>query len=359
MPSTRNARFLQGFGILALVLGAAVVLTIGWGLIASAEPTPAAAGTTVATGNLTIIGHASPDDPEVAANHYVTVTVPEESDGESLQRLQLDYTGTGVDLGDSLSHYRARLYRNPDTENESEVPLTNTSVSMTNQTVTYRFSDEPTLEAGDELWVAVSGLENPAEPGPAAVGVTLNPQQDGPVGTVTLQFPVPAPSISPQGVVGSMTRVGIHDPDGARGFIVAFDEEGSVIGTMALDPDSNRHMDIGIGTFVNDTAERNGMTVRLAAYEDTDRSGTFNRPVDDQFVRDGEPVEATIENAVFEGGTTTTTTSSTSSADTSTTGEDTGTSPTQDTTTTTTVPGFTSIAVILALLGTVLYRRVR
>lgn len=359
MPSTRSTRPLQALGIVALVLGAVVALMAAPALGSGAQPGPEAAPAAVASGNLTISGHASPDDPKAAATHYVTVTVPEESDGERLHRLRLDYTDTGVDLTDGLSHYRARLYRNPDTENESEVPLTNTSVTATNHTVTYRFSDEPTLQAGDELWVAISGPENPAESGPADVGVTLNPQQDGPAGIVTLQFPVPAPSISPQGVVGSMTRVGIHDPDGARGFIVAFDEEGSVIGTMALDPDSNRHMDVGIGVFVDDTAERNGMTVRLAAYEDTDRSGTFNRPVDDQFVRDGEPVEATIENAVFEGGTTTTTTTSTSTADTTTTDDGSGTSPTPDETTTTTVPGFTSIAVVLALFGTVLHRRIR
>lgn len=359
MPSTRSTRFLQTLGIMVLVLGTVVALAAVSALGVSAEPGPGVAPTTVATGNLTISGHASPDDPKATATHYVTVTVPEKSDEETLHRLRLDYTHTGVDLTDGLSHYRATLYRNPDTENESEAPLSNTSLSATNRTVTYQFSDEPTLQAGDELWVAISGPENPAEPGPAAVGVTLNPQQDGPTGSVTLQIPVPAPSISPQGVVGSTTRVGIHDPDGARGFIVAFDEEGSVIGTMALDPDSNRHMDIGIGTFVNDTAERNGMTVRLAAYEDSDRSGTFDRPVDDQFVRDGEPVEATIENAVFEGGTTTTTTSSTSTDETSTTGEDSGMSPTQDTATTTTVPGLSWTAVILALFGTGLYRRIR
>lgn len=319
--------------------------------------------TTNESSNLTVDGVARTSAPGIAGTQYYTVEVPNASDGATLHSLELNYSGTGTDLTEGLSHYRAEIRRNPDSENRTEIRLANASVSATNTTVTYSFPDGHTLHAGDEIWVAISGVENPTTSGTIGVGVQLNPDRDGPRGVTTLDIGVPAPTISPQGLIGESTRIGVHDPEGANGFIVAYGPDGSVIGTHALDPDRDLQMDIGIWYFVEDEHEENGMVVRLVAHIDSNGDGDFDPTVDEPFTREGNPVSATVEHAVFHGGTTTTTPPSTTSEAPITRTEDGGNtttssaSSTTPSTTTTSVPGFHVGTVLLALLGGALLAR--
>lgn len=301
MPSTRVPLIAIAVVSLLATSGVAAASAVG--------PAPADSGSqplaTAQTGNTTELagtGHAGPEAPGMASRHSYTLTIPDASDGAHLHSLRLNYSGTGVVLSDGLSHYRAWLVEDPATANETEIRLANTSVDYDNTTVTYTFPDNRTLAAGDELVVSVSGLENPPESGSIDVGVSLNPPA-GPTGTITLDIRTPAPTISPQGVVGDITRVGIHDPRGAQGFIVAYDTEGTVLGMYTLDPDRDLRMDVGVGAFVEDPAEQNGMTVRLVAHQDSNGNDVFDPDTDEPFFRDGNPVQATIQNAVFSGGT--------------------------------------------------------
>lgn len=308
--------------------------------------------------NLTVEAGARTPAPGMAGTHYYTVTIPDASDGAPLHSLVFTYSGTGVDLTEGLTHYRAELVRDPQPQNRTDIRLSNASLDATTTTVRYTFPDGRSLHAGDKLSVAFTGVENPVASGPIDVGVQLDPGRDGPRGVGTIDIEVPAPSISPQGVVGDMTRIGVHDPQGARGFIVAYTMDGTLVGTHQFDPEQDLHMDIGIGAFVEDRYQENGMVVRLVAHKDTDGDGEFDPAVDEPYTMDGDPIEATVTNAVFEGGTTTTppsTTSTTTSEEDSTTTESDGTA--DSTTTSTTVPGSGVTGVLLALLGAILLAR--
>ena len=308
-PSTRT--FLAVLAVLAVASMGAVSASV------VAEPTgdsahepiimESALATDRATeSNLTVRSTADPPTPNTTATHYVTVTIPNESDGAPLRSLSLNYTESGVNLTGELNQVRAEIVRHPQTSNRTSQDLENATLTVDNGTVEFTFPGEPTLHAGDELQVAISGVRNPADEGRIDVGIQLNPESDGPTGTVELQIRTPAPTIHPQGVVGDTTRIAVHDPLGASGFIVAFGPDGSVLGIRDLNPDQDIRMDIGIENFVdNESAVENGETIRLAAFQDTNDNGEFDRGVDEQ------TVETTVEDVVIHGGTTTTTTSST------------------------------------------------
>lgn len=91
------------------------------------------------------------------------------------------------------------------------------------------------------------------------------------------------------------------------------------------------------------------MTVRLVAHRDSNGNGEFDPSVDEPYAVDGNPVEATVVNAVFQGGTTTT--SPTTSSTTTTTPGDATTTVSTGGTTRTTLPGFDIGVVVLAFLG--------
>ncbi len=253
---------------------------------------------------------ARPPTPGSASNHFIRVTLPASSNVSSLHAVELDYGGTGATLDSDMSLLRATVFV-AENGNRTRMDLENASLAIGNDSVMVTVPASYPIKPGDEVSVAIKGVQNPPERGQIAIDVALNPTRDGPTGTGTIDVRVPAPTINPQGVVGDRTRIGVHDPLGARGFVVAYGPEGKVIGTKALDPEKNLRMDLGLGSFVDDQYERNGMTVRLAAHRDSDGDGTFELGVDDQFQRDGEPVEATVEDAVFAGGMTTTTTTTT------------------------------------------------
>lgn len=345
MPSLRT---------MALVLALIAVASGGVAATQVHNPEKTAAGThgvdmAENETNLSTQSHSSPGPPGTAVTHVLSVTVPTAMNGTTLHSLRLNYGGTGVGLSQGLSHYRARLYRQAGSENETEVRLGNTSLDYTETTVTYTFPDNRTLHAGDQVWVAISGVVNPDDPGPISVGITLNPSRNGPSGTHTLDIQPPSPTISPQGVIGDQTRIGVHDPEGATGFIVAKDADGSVIGTLELDPERELHMDIGIGSFVDADAEENGMTVELVAVIDSNGNGAFDPEIDEPYRTDGEMVTATVENAVFHAGTTTT--------DGTTTTSTTTTTQTPTTETPTTTPGFGVVVVLVGLLGAAVWGR--
>lgn len=283
----------------------------GVGLAESTASPGSLAQTDTANESLDVRTRASPPTPGATSTHDITVRVPPSSNASTLHALELDYGDTGAALGTDLSLVGATLLADPD-GNRTRVALENASLSVENGTVLVSFPGAPTLEPGDEVSVAITGVENPPERGQVAVGVALNPAEGGPTAAATFDVRIPAPTISPQGVVGDSTRIGIHDPLGARGFIVAYGPGDEVIGTHALDPEQDLRMDLGIEALVEDDAEENGLTVRLAAHRDSDGDGTFEPGVDEPFHRDGEPVETTVEDAVFSGGTTTTTTTTTS-----------------------------------------------
>ncbi len=304
-------------------------------------------------------GLANPSAPGMNVTHYVTVTVPNASDGATLQRLELNYTGTRATLTEGLSHGRASVVRNPESDNRTRIRLENVSLSQDGSTIQYAFPENRTLQAGDEVSVAIHGIENPSETGPIDVGVALDTDAGEYSGSLTLQIRTPAPSISPQGVVGSSTRIGIHDPLAADGFIVAYGADGTVLGTMALDPGQNINMDVGIEHFVEEEAEeQNGRTIRLVAVEDTNDNDAFDPTQDEPFVRDGNPVQATVEHAVFQRTTTSTTTADpTTPVTTTPVATSTATSPTTSSSTSTTTPGVGIAGAILAFLASALLVR--
>lgn len=336
MPSIRLAAI--------LVLTVALVVTPAAGTMQQTDST-----------HLETSGIATPSAPGTNVTHYVRVTVPNASDGSTLTGLELNYSGTGANLTQGLTHYRASIVREPRSENRTRIRLENASLSRNGTTLEYAFPENRTLQAGDEVTVGINGIQNPPESGPIDVGIVLETDAGEVAGTVRFQIRTPSPSISPQGVVGSSTRIGIHDPLATDGFIVAYGADGSVLGTMALDPDQNVNMDVGIEHFVDDDVdERNGRTIRLVAVEDTNDNDAFDPGADEPFVRDGTPVDATIEHAVFQRTTTTTSPTDTTTTMTSTT----ETSPTTATSSTeTTTPGFGLVGALVALLASALLAR--
>lgn len=287
-----------------------------------------------------------PPDPGATARHQFVLTAERDM---TITSVAVDYRHTGIDLApidNASAGVGEVLPGKPTTRLDAarvEKPLTGVAVV---------YPAEP-REVGDDerFFLNLEGLQNPPERTDGTI--LANPYGNGSATTVSLDIQPPGPRISPQGVVGDQTRIGIYDPEGARGFIVAKDVDGAVIGTVSLDPDREAHMDLGIDSFVEAEEREPGMTVELVAVRDSNGNGAFDPGVDEPYLQDGEAVAATVENAVFRAGSTTTVADGTANHSTSTSA---GSSPTG---TATTTPGFGVVGVVGALLALALPLRKR
>ncbi|MFC5366674.1 PGF-CTERM sorting domain-containing protein [Salinirubrum litoreum] len=134
---------------------------------------------------------AEPSTPGETAQHVVSVTVGDDSAG-SLTGLEVDYSGSGIDLNNVSQSdiVKIGIDRDDDadgreTDENANDDLDSVSASNDGETLTIDTGGSYSIESGDEIVVVIDGLTNPSA-GEYDVTIDINPQSSGGETTATL-----------------------------------------------------------------------------------------------------------------------------------------------------------------------------
>lgn len=295
--------------------------------------------------------HAFPPTPGEASTHRIQVDVGPGMAGETLSEVVVDYGGTDVSLADTTyQDLSARVVHDPGTENATTDDLPAAIYSSNATTVSIDAAGNLVLDEGDRIEVTIDRVSNPDTVGRRSVAITVRGHDRAATATADLRIEYPPPSLSDQGMVGSVHRIAITSPRGSGGFVVATTADGTVVGVTDLPEDQAITMDVGIDALVSaDVPVTADLT--LTAYRDTNGDGEYTPGTDEAWTRDGEPVAMTVADALA----VTTTVPTTETTETSTTAPT--TTRTTESTTRTSTSGFGIGAVVLSCLGVALLRR--
>ncbi|MFC3478847.1 PGF-CTERM sorting domain-containing protein [Halobacterium litoreum] len=128
---------------------------------------------------------ASPDAAGETSTHTVTVTVGNASAG-SWNGLTVDYSASDADASEvgSADVETVGIDRDADANDDAidvnvSDDLSSVQTSNNGETLTVKFGGSYELNAGDEVVVTYSGVQNPEEAGEYTVPLDLNPQSSG------------------------------------------------------------------------------------------------------------------------------------------------------------------------------------
>lgn len=134
---------------------------------------------------------ADPSAADVTAQHVVTVTVGDDSAG-SLTGLEVDYSGSGIDLNHVSQADIVNIGIDGDddadgreTDENANDDLDSVSASNDSETLTIDTGGSYSIVSGDEIVVVVDRITNPAA-GEYDVTLDVNPQSSGSEITATL-----------------------------------------------------------------------------------------------------------------------------------------------------------------------------
>lgn len=134
---------------------------------------------------------AEPSTPGETAQHVVTVTVGDDSAG-SLTGLEVDYSGSGIDLSNvsQADVVKIGIDRDDDadgreTDQNANDDFESVSASNDGETLTIDTGGSYSIESGDEVVVVIDGVTNPPA-GEYDVTLDVNPQSSGGETTATL-----------------------------------------------------------------------------------------------------------------------------------------------------------------------------
>jgi PGF-CTERM protein len=136
---------------------------------------------------------ADPSTADETAQHVVTVTVGDDSAG-SLTGLEVDYSGSGIDLNNvsQADIVKIGIDRDDDadgreTDENANDDLDSVSASNDGETLRIDTGGSYSIASGDEIVVVVDGVTNPAA-GEYDVTLDVNPQSSGGETTATLSI---------------------------------------------------------------------------------------------------------------------------------------------------------------------------
>lgn len=147
----------------------------------------AGASAAASNGSLT----ASPSTPGETATHTATLTVGNDSTG-SLNGFQIDYSEAGIDVSNVGNEDIATVGIDEGDDADGATvdqdvsdDLDTVTQSNNGETLTLGLGGSYDLAAGDEVVVAIEGVENPSA-GDHQVSLDINPQSSGGEGSATL-----------------------------------------------------------------------------------------------------------------------------------------------------------------------------
>ncbi|MFB6146325.1 MAG: hypothetical protein ABEJ08_01395 [Halobacteriaceae archaeon] len=297
MPSRpRSVALLVGLVVVAgLAVGGAASGAVG----GTVPALPASTDDAAANGTAAPDAVARPSTPNATASHDVlsgTAAVP---DGSRITAVQLRYgDGATVSLdGVGPGDVTPSVFRNSGTTAYHEESLNATDVTIGERTVRVALATPVTVDGNDEVGIHVAGVRNPTTTGRVNVTLVVERAEGSRIDVnATAWIQPPAPSLAPQGRVGSEHRLGIDWPAGADGFLVVRTADGTTVGVSHHDYASDRSIDVILPSLVSAEVAP-GSTLTVTAHRDADGDGAFDAGTDPAY-RDGAAVvRVTIEDA--------------------------------------------------------------